>query len=73
LHESLNTFLSVAADPPRSLTEWKKRTNGKVKIIACVPMHIPEEIIHAAGALPVVLWESQEPVTLGFRHIQPFY
>jgi bcr-type benzoyl-CoA reductase subunit C len=36
-------------------------------------MHIPEEIIHAAGALPVVLWESQEPVTLGFRHIQPFY
>jgi len=71
VQEILNKFLGVAADPIGSLAEWKRRTNGR--IIGCAPMHIPEEIIHAAGVLPVVLWQGDEPVTLGYRHIQPFY
>jgi benzoyl-CoA reductase subunit C len=36
-------------------------------------MHVPEEIIHAAGLLPVVLWEGDEPVTEGYTYIQPFF
>jgi len=36
-------------------------------------MHIPEEIIHAAGLLPVVLWEGDEPVSEGYNYIQPFF
>ena len=54
MSQSLDGFIRVAADPYTSLAEWKARTNGK--IVGCVPMHIPEEIIHAAGLLPVVLW-----------------
>ena len=32
-------------------------------------MHLPEEIIHAAGMLPVILWRSNKPITLGDAHI----
>lgn len=58
-----------ALDPYKSLAEWKERTGRKV--IGCFPMHIPHEFIHAAGALPVVMWESNEPITLGHAHVQP--
>jgi len=61
----------VAADPYNSLVEWKARTNGK--IIGCAPMRIPEEIVHAAGLLPVVLWERDEPISEGHTYIQTFF
>lgn len=34
-----------------AVKEWKKKTGGKV--IGFLPVYIPREIIHAAGALPV--------------------
>ena len=71
MSQGLDTFVGVAADPYGSLAEWKARTNGK--IIGCAPMHVPEEIIHAAGLLPVVLWEGDDPVTEGYTYIQPFF
>jgi benzoyl-CoA reductase subunit C len=58
------------AAPREGLIAWKKK-NSK-KIIGCFPMHIPEEIIHAAGMLPVVMWESAAPITLGHAHISPY-
>ncbi|HWQ73854.1 MAG TPA: 2-hydroxyacyl-CoA dehydratase family protein [Syntrophomonas sp.] len=42
---------------------------GSTKIIGCLPMYFPEEIIHAAGALPVTLFGSDEPITLGDGHM----
>ena len=71
MYEGLDRFIRVAADPYATLAEWKTRTKGK--IVGYVPMHIPEEIIHAAGLLPVVLWEGDEPITEGHAHIQPFF
>lgn len=43
------------------------------KIVGITPMHFPEELVHAAGALPVILQDSSEPVTTGYGHIYPFY
>jgi len=63
-------FSEVTADPYGALVKWKQQS-GK-KVIGCFPMHIPEEIVHAAGALPVVMWEGNEPVTLGYAHIAPY-
>ena len=62
---------AVAGDPQGRLREWKA-SSGK-KIIACMPMQIPEEIIHAAGALPVVIPEGDGPVTVASKHIQYFF
>lgn len=67
----MNRFLDTISDPIKALTKWKEE--NKRKIIGCTPMHIPEEPIHAAGMLPVVLWESNEPITQAHAHIQPFF
>jgi len=47
--------------------EWKKQSNSKV--IGCLPMYFPEEIIHAAGVLPVTLFGSEEEITIGNKHL----
>lgn len=67
----LNRFQKLATEPYEGLREWKSK--HKKKIIAAMPMQIPEEIIHAAGALPIVIPESAEPVTVASKHIQNFF
>ena len=67
----LNVFRKLVKDPHEGLSGWK--TKHKKKIIACMPMQIPEEIVHAAGVLPIVIPESKEPVSLASKHIQNFF
>jgi benzoyl-CoA reductase subunit C len=67
----LSTFSHFVKDPYESLKSWKESTQKK--IIGCMPMQIPEEIIHAAGALPIVIPESNEPITVASKHIQSFF
>jgi benzoyl-CoA reductase subunit C len=67
----LNIFRELVKDPYAGLSDWKIK--HKKKIIACMPMQIPEEIVHAAGALPVIMPESKEPVTLASKHLQNFF
>jgi bcr-type benzoyl-CoA reductase subunit C len=61
---------AILSDPYASARQAKQ---GGRKVVGVTPMHFPEELVHAAGALPVVLQESSEPVTVGFGHIYPFY
>ncbi len=67
----LGACRTFAKEPYQSLQNWK--TQRDRKIIACMPMQIPEEIIHAAGVLPVIIPESKEPVTIAVKHIQNFF
>lgn len=66
----LKEFASIAEDPYPRLTQWKKDT-GK-KIIGCFPMYLPEEIIHAAGMLPVTLLGSDDEITLADQYAHPY-
>jgi benzoyl-CoA reductase subunit C len=68
--EILEIFAEVVRSPQESLVRWKEE--NKKKIIGVFPMDIPEEIIHAAGMLPVVMWENDEPITLGGSHLSPY-
>jgi benzoyl-CoA reductase subunit C len=68
--EIIAGFVEMTSFPQESLGRWKDRT--KKKVIGCFPMDIPEEIIHAAGMLPVVMWENDEPITLGGAHLSPY-
>jgi benzoyl-CoA reductase subunit C len=70
-NDILAFFRGIAKDPFGSLRAWKAST-GK-KIIGCMPMQIPEEIVHAAGALPVVIPEGEGPITAASKHIQYFF
>ena len=47
--------------------EWKKRTGGKVMGYFCT--YVPEEILHAAGVLPVRILGSHEPQNVTEPHI----
>jgi len=61
LKDALAKFAQMLDDPYGRLRKWKAET-GK-KIIGCLPMYVPEEIIHAAGMLPIIVAKSEEPVT----------
>lgn len=66
----LKVFADITSAPRDHLVHWKEQS-GK-KVVGCFPMDIPEELIHAAGMLPAVLWENSEPVTSGHAHISPY-
>jgi bcr-type benzoyl-CoA reductase subunit C len=67
----LRNLGGIARDPFETLRNWKEST--RKKMIGCMPMQIPEEIIHAAGALPIVIPEGIGPVTAASKHIQYFF
>jgi len=68
MEKVLARFRAISEQPYQSAAEWKKLNKGK--IIGTLPMYFPDEIIHAAGALPVTLFgNDDEPITLGDKHM----
>jgi len=67
LEDILTRFRDYCEKPYERAAQLK--ATSKTKIIGCLPMYFPEEIIHAAGALPVTLFGSDEPITLGDGHM----
>jgi len=70
MEKVLTEIAEVTADPYGYVAGLKERK--KKKVIGCFPMHIPEEIIHAADIIPVVIWRGNEPVTWGHAHVPPY-
>lgn len=70
-NEILDVFRRAAADPMGSVKAWKAATGELV--VGSFPMNFPGELAHAAGALPVLLQEADEPITVGHGVIYPFY
>jgi benzoyl-CoA reductase subunit C len=70
MEEILSKFLDVVADPYASVSQFKAQRQRKV--VGCFPMHLPEELVHAAGFDPVIFWRSNEPVTQGHAHVYSF-
>lgn len=70
--ERVLSQMKQAADSPMDYAaDWKRRTGRQV--IGLLPMHFPGELAHAAGCLPVVLQEDDEPVTVGQANVFSFY
>ncbi|MFC4948648.1 2-hydroxyacyl-CoA dehydratase subunit D [Pseudonocardia sp. GCM10023141] len=68
---ALATLQGVASNPDGYVQQWKVRTGGRV--IGVLPMNFPREVVHAAGALPVLLQENREPDSLGRHLLAEFY
>ena len=67
---AIEKCVEISKNPYAYLKKWKEK--NKKKIISCFAMHIPEELVHASGMLPVIAWRSDEPVTLGHAHVASF-
>jgi benzoyl-CoA reductase subunit C len=69
--EAMATLSAIAADPNAYAEAWKKTHQRKV--IGTFPMNFPSELIHAAGALPVVVQENRQAITAGRTLLYEFY
>lgn len=67
----IDSFAAAARDPLSYAKEWKARTGRPV--IGSFPMNFPGELAHASGALPMILQESDDPITVGHGLLFPFY
>ncbi|MDP2953136.1 MAG: 2-hydroxyacyl-CoA dehydratase family protein, partial [Chloroflexota bacterium] len=67
----LDQFTEVLETPYQRAQAWKE-SHG-TKLLGCAPMHLPEEMVHAAGATPVVLQPGHEPITLGHSYFYSFF
>ncbi|MEM2869603.1 MAG: benzoyl-CoA reductase, bzd-type, subunit N [Thermoplasmata archaeon] len=63
----LETFSSWVKDRHEYAKDWKKRTGGRVLGYFCT--YVPEEILYAAGVLPVRVLGSHEPQNVTEPHI----
>ena len=62
----IKEFNRVLANRHQVAAEWKKKTGGKVIGVLCCS--VPEEIIHAAGMLPVRIMGAEEENTEADLH-----
>ena len=70
--ERILTILGEAAAQSLNYArQWKAETGRPV--IGIFPMHFPGELAHAAGALPIILQEDDEPITIGQSNVFNFY
>ena len=76
--ESLHSLAALArltqvARDPRAYIEWWRAEHPEKMVLGILPMNFPREIAHAAGALPVIVQDDQQPITEGRALLAEFY
>lgn len=69
--DPIESFRKVVADRHQYAKDWKQRTGGKV--IGGLCTYVPEEIIYAAGMLPVRILGSHETHDMTDAYIASIY
>ncbi len=69
--DPIESFQKVVADRHQYAKDWKQRTGGKV--IGGLCTYVPEEIIYAAGMLPVRILGSHETHDMTDAYISSIY
>jgi bcr-type benzoyl-CoA reductase subunit C len=72
--KEIENIFSVMADaalhPGKMIKEFKQNTASKV--VGCFPYYCPEELVHAAGMLPIGCWGGQTALALSGYYLPPF-
>ena len=69
--EIINEFKAIADNPRKAMDDYKKET-GK-GAVGIMPVYCPEEIVHAAGYLPIGMWGAQKKQISNARtYLPPF-
>jgi len=70
IREIIESFKELSGDPAAAVKAEMEAT-GK-KAVGCFPYYTPDEIIYAAGMLPVGLWGGQSKIREADRFLQSF-
>lgn len=70
LSDMIKELETIAENPKQSILNSMKQT-GK-KAVGCFPIYTPEEIVYAAGMLPVGMWGGQTTGQLNGKYLQTF-
>ena len=68
--EIFDELKEIAEAPFTYLRNWKRRTGEKILGYFCI--NTPEEMIQAAGVLPVRILNSNERISLASKHLQSY-
>jgi benzoyl-CoA reductase/2-hydroxyglutaryl-CoA dehydratase subunit BcrC/BadD/HgdB len=52
----------ICRNPAATVSRWKTLSGRKAA--GCIPIYTPEEVLHAAGMLPVTIWGNEFPASL---------
>lgn len=65
-----NEINSIVSHPADAVKKFKAETGNHV--IGCLPVYTPEEVVHAAGCLPIGLWGGQTKLTKTNKYFPAF-
>ena len=69
--EIINEFKAIADNPRKAMDDYKKETGKGAEGI--MPVYCPEEIVHAAGYLPIGMWGAQKKqISKARTYLPPF-
>lgn len=65
----LSQMKDVLNNPGAVVKSYKEKG---IKVVGCFPVYCPEEIIHAAGMLPMGMWGGQTEIELSKQYLPAF-
>lgn len=70
LESIIEKCIEITRNPQRVIEDYYNET-GK-KAVGCLPIYTPEEIVHAAGLLPIGIWGGQAELKLARAELPAF-
>lgn len=65
-----NQLIEISKNPAKAVADFRTET-GK-GAVGVLPVYAPEELIHAAGFLPVGIWGGQRTISKARAYLPPF-
>lgn len=69
-HKIIDKLKEMALQPKEAVIKTMRET-GK-QLIGCFPIYTPEELVYAAGYIPVGMWGGKTELQLADRYLQSF-
>ncbi|MGN1413349.1 MAG: 2-hydroxyacyl-CoA dehydratase subunit D [Anaerovoracaceae bacterium] len=68
--DTIDKLCDAALHPGRTAAITREET-GK-ELVGCFPIHTPDEVVYAAGCIPVGMWGGSAEIQLADRYLQSF-
>lgn len=69
LDEIIKQIMEISENPKKTAKKYKEE--GK-KVVGIMPVYSPEELVHAAGAIPFGIWGGRNKISKARQFLPPF-